>query len=134
VVEAIMEEHLVTAVGYLKLAVEAVGAAIVGFGALATVTVYFLSLFGIRKRSYTEIRLFLGRYLALGLEFQLGSDILSTAVAPTIAEVKILAAIAVIRTALNYFLSKEIERERQEVEAARRTEAANDPEHRGASG
>jgi uncharacterized membrane protein len=134
VVEAIMEEHLVTAVGYLKLAVEAVGAAIVGFGALATVAVYFLSLFGIRKRSYTEIRLFLGRYLALGLEFQLGSDILSTAVAPTIAEVKILAAIAVIRTALNYFLSKEIERERQEVEAARRTEAANDPEHRGASG
>jgi uncharacterized membrane protein len=134
VVEAIMEEHLVTAVGYLKLAVEAVGAAIVGFGALATVVVYLLSLFGIRKRSYTEIRLFLGRYLALGLEFQLGSDILSTAVAPTIAEVKILAAIAVIRTALNYFLSKEIERERQEVEAARRTEAANDPEHRGASG
>jgi uncharacterized membrane protein len=134
VVEAIMEEHLVTAVGYLKLAVEAVGAAIVGFGALATVVVYLLSLFGIRERSYTEIRLFLGRYLALGLEFQLGSDILSTAVAPTIAEVKILAAIAVIRTALNYFLSKEIERERQEVEAARRTEAANDPEHRGASG
>jgi uncharacterized membrane protein len=72
--------------------------------------------------------------LVLGLEFQLGSDILSTAVAPTIAEVKILAAIAVIRTALNYFLSKEIERKREEVEAARRTEAANDPEHRGASG
>jgi uncharacterized membrane protein len=134
VVEAIMEEHLVTVVGYLKLAVEAVGAAIVGFGALATVVVYSLSLFGIRKRPYTEIRLFLGRYLALGLEFQLGSDILSTAVAPTIAEVKILAAIAVIRTALNYFLSKEIERERQEVEAARHAEAVNDPEHRGASG
>ena len=128
-----MEELLVTAVGYLKLAVEAVGAAIVGFGALATVVVYLLSVFGIRKRSYTEIRLFLGRYLALGLEFQLGSDILSTAVAPTIAEVKILAAIVVIRTVLNYFLSKEIERERQEVEATRHAETANDPEHRVAS-
>ena len=122
-----MEELLVTAVGYLKLAVEAVGAAIVGFGALATVVVYLLSVFGIRKRSYTEIRLFLGRYLALGLEFQLGSDILSTAVAPTIAEVEILAAIVVIRTVLNYFLSKEIEREREEVEATRRTEAVNEP-------
>src|SRR5918911_5304804 len=122
-----MEEHLVTAVGYLKLAVEAVGAAIVGFGALATLVIYLLSLFGIRKRSYTEIRLFLGRYLVLGLEFQLGSDILSTAVAPTFAEIKILAAIVVIRTVLNYFLSKEIEREREEVEAA------NDPEHRAAS-
>jgi uncharacterized membrane protein len=128
-----VEELLVTAVGYLKLAVEAVGAAIVGFGALATVVIYLLSVFGIRKRSNTEIRLFLGRYLALGLEFQLGSDILSTAVSPTIDEVKILAAIVVIRTVLNYFLSKEIERERQEVEAARRTEAANDPEHHAAS-
>jgi uncharacterized membrane protein len=122
-----VEELLVTAVGYLKLAVEAVGAAIVGFGALATVVVYLLSVFGIRKRSYTEIRLFLGRYLVLGLEFQLGSDILSTAVSPTIDEVKILAAIVVIRTVLNYFLSKEIERERQEVEAARRVEAVNEP-------
>jgi len=122
-----MEELLVTAVGYLKLAVEAVGAAIVGFGALATVVVYLLSVFGIRKRSYTEIRLFLGRYLALGLEFQLGSDILSTAVAPTIAEVEILAAIVVIRTLLNYFLSREIEREREEVEAARRAETVNEP-------
>src|SRR5918996_2250788 len=123
-----MEEHLVTVVGYLKLAVEAVGAAIVGFGALATVVVYLLSLFGIRKRSYTEIRLFLGRYLALGLEFQLGSDILSTAVAPTIAEVKILAAIVVIRTVLNYFLSREIERERQEVESTRRGQPTMEPD------
>ena len=87
-----MEELLITAVGYLKLAVEGVGAAIVGFGALATVAVYLLSMFGIRKRSYTEIRLFLGRYLALGLEFQLGADILSTAVAPTIAEVQDLGS------------------------------------------
>ena len=36
-------------------------------------------------------------------------------------------AIVVIRTVLNYFLSKEIERERQEVEAARRAEAVNEP-------
>jgi uncharacterized membrane protein len=128
-----VEEFLITAVGYLKLAVEAVGAVIVGFGALATVVIYLLSLFGIRKRSNTEIRLFLGRYLVLGLEFQLGSDILSTAVAPTIDEIKILAAIVVIRTVLNYFLSKEIEREREEVEAAKRTQAANDPEHHAAS-
>ena len=125
-----MEEFLVTAVGYLKLVVEAVGAAIVGFGALATLVIYLLSLFGIRKRSYTEIRLFLGRYLVLGLEFQLASDILSTAVSPTFAELEILAFIVVIRTVLNYFLSKEIERE--EMEVAKRTQVANDPEHRAA--
>jgi hypothetical protein len=33
----------------------------------------------------------------------------------------------VIRTVLNYFLSKEIERERQEVEGARRAEGVNEP-------
>ena len=60
-------------------------------------------------------------------------EFLVTAVAPTIDEIKILAAIVVIRTVLNYFLSKEIEREREEVEAAKRTQAANDPEHHAAS-
>jgi uncharacterized membrane protein len=47
------------------------------------------------------------------LAFQLAGDILSTAVTPTFEEVQLLAAIAVIRAALNYFLSKELERERE---------------------
>ena len=76
---------------------------------------FVLSFFGLSEYSSSEIRLYLGRYLALGLEFQLGADILSTAVAPTISDVQLLAAIAVIRTGLNYFLSKELERERREV-------------------
>ena len=50
-------------------------------------------------------------HMALGLEFQLASDILATAVAPTFEEVQLLAAIVVIRTVLNYFLQKELERE-----------------------
>ncbi len=129
-----MEELLVTAVGYLTLAVEAVGAIIVGLGALSTAAIYVLSLLGMRKRSNSEIRLFLGRYLALGLEFQLGADILGTAVAPTIAEVELLAAIVVIRTVLNYFFSKEIERERQEVESTRRGQVAMEPDYRAGQG
>src|SRR5215216_2571382 len=110
-----MEELLITAVDYLRLAVEAIGAAIVGFGVLATAFRYLLSLVGIREYTNTEIRLYLGRYLALGLEFQIGADILSTAVAPTFDDVLLLGAIVVIRTVLNYFLSKELERERQQV-------------------
>lgn len=39
----------------------------------------------------------------------LAADILLTAVAPTWDEIAKLAAIATIRTALNYFLQKEIE-------------------------
>ncbi len=110
-----MEDYLITAVDYLRLLVEAIGAAIVGFGSVATAAMFLLTLLGIRRDSNTEIRLFLGRYLALGLEFQIGADILSTAIAPTLDEILLLGAIVVIRTVLNYFLSKELERERQQV-------------------
>jgi len=110
-----VEEYLITAVDYLRLVVEAIGAAIVGFGAVASASRYVLTLVGLREDSNTEIRLYLGRFLALGLEFQIGADILSTAVAPTFDDVLLLGAIVVIRTVLNYFLSKELERERREV-------------------
>src|SRR5436305_1423614 len=110
-----MEEFLVTAVGYLRMTIEAIGAAIVGLGALMTTFRFVLSFFGLKEYTNSEIRLYLGRYLALGLEFQVGADILSTAIAPTISDVVLLAAIVAIRTLLNYFLSKELERERREV-------------------
>jgi uncharacterized membrane protein len=116
-----VEEYLITAVDYLRLVVEAIGAAVVGFGAIATAVRYVLTLVRIRDDTNTEIRLYLGRFLALGLEFQIGADILSTAVAPTLDAVMLLGAIVVIRTVLNYFLSKELEREQAqpEREAAR---------------
>ena len=112
-----MEELLITTVGYLRLAIEAVGATVIGIGALSTTYLYALSLLGLRNYTNTQIRLHLGQYLALGIDFQLGSDILGTAVSPTFEEVVLLAAIVVIRTVLNYFLSKELERERKEVES-----------------
>lgn len=56
-----------------------------------------------------EIRLKLGRWLALSLEFALAADILRTAVAPSWDEIGKLAAIAVLRTALNFFLQREID-------------------------
>jgi uncharacterized membrane protein len=113
----IVEEFLITAVGYLRLAVEAVGAAVIGIGALSTTFLYALSMLGLKRYTNTQIRLHLGQYLALGIEFQLGSDILGTAVSPTPEELGMLAAIVVIRTVLNYFLSKELEREREELES-----------------
>jgi uncharacterized membrane protein len=112
-----VEEFLITAVGYLRLAVEAVGAAVIGIGALSTTFLYALSMLGLKRYTNTQIRLHLGQYLALGIEFQLGSDILGTAVSPTPEELGMLAAIVVIRTVLNYFLSKELEREREELES-----------------
>ncbi len=54
------------------------------------------------------IRLALGRSLSLALEFQLAADILGTALNPTIRDIATLAAIAALRTALNYFLGREL--------------------------
>lgn len=65
-----------------------------------------------------EIRLSLGRSLALALELELGADILKTAVAPTWNDIGLLAAIAVLRTALNYFLERELRNAEQRKEAS----------------
>jgi uncharacterized membrane protein len=59
--------------------------------------------------------------LALALEFQLGADIVATTTSPTETNLIQLGVIAVIRTFLNIFLSREIEAEqRWEEEEARR--------------
>lgn len=60
---------------------------------------------------FNQIRIQFGTWLALALEFQLGSDVLATTVAPTIQDLGKLAVVAVVRTFLNYFLSKELEAE-----------------------
>ncbi|MFC3834868.1 DUF1622 domain-containing protein [Deinococcus rufus] len=59
------------------------------------------------------LRLRLGRWLAVSLEFLLAADILRTAVAPSWQDIGQLGAIALIRTALNYFLQREIEAQAQ---------------------
>jgi len=60
-------------------------------------------------QSRLEVRLRLGRWLALGLDFTLAADILRTAVSPTWHDIGQLAAIAGLRTALNFFLEREID-------------------------
>lgn len=62
-------------------------------------------------QSFNKIRIKFGMWLALALEFQLGADILATTITPTLESLAKLALIAVIRTFLNYFLSKELEAE-----------------------
>jgi uncharacterized membrane protein len=61
---------------------------------------------------FTTMRLDFARYLALALEFQLAADVLQTAITPTLDQLGILAVIATIRTALNFFLAREMKDER----------------------
>ena len=62
-----------------------------------------------------QTRIILARYLVLALEFQLAADVLETAILPEWSKIGQLAAIAAIRTGLNYFLSKEIDEGRGEL-------------------
>ncbi len=121
-----MEELLREVVAVLVVVVEACGAAVIAVGALWAFVRFVWA--GVRRsdtRAFVSVRLTLGRFLALGLEFQLASDILTTAVAPTFEEIGKLAAIAAIRTALNYFLSREIAEERRQL--AEEERSGSDP-------
>ena len=106
------ESAIVNAVLWLKLLVETTGAIVIGLGVIAAAYKFARSLVPPQLERYNEIRLTLARFLALALEFQLGADILSTAVAPSWDQIGKLGAIAVIRTALNYFLTREMREER----------------------
>ena len=90
--------------------VEAVGVLVVTVGIVRAMVRYVSSLVR-RSQPFPpeDLRLDLGRSLALALEFLLGADILRTAVEPTWDEIARLAAIAAIRTALNFFLERELE-------------------------
>jgi len=124
-----VEEQVRSSVEWLRLMVEALGAVVIAAGLVVVVLALVRHLLFERGGSFTPIRLAFARYLTLALELQLAADILSTAVAPTWDRIGKLAAIAVIRTTLNYFLSKEVREESAETHAmlARRQPAQERP-------
>lgn len=133
------ESTLRDVVDALVRLVEAAGALVIFVGAAIGFVRFVVE--GLRHRDpevFVPVRLGLGRFLALGLEFQLASDILRTAIAPSFQELGKLAAVAAIRTALNFFLAREIRDESgtvQRVRAARAAgSAAEDPDGRGGPG
>ena len=93
---------------WIKLIIEAVGVIVIAFGVVFSLVCYGKHLFSRDDANYVPLRLSLARYLIVALEFQLAADILATAIAPSWNEIGKLAAIAAIRTVLNYFLEKEI--------------------------
>ena len=119
-----------TAIEYLARGVEFAAALIIGLASIEA-TIKAMALFVKRNappQQKNEVRLTLGRWLAVALEFELAADILNTAVTPTWNDIEKLAAIATLRTALNYFLEREIERESQpaQIEAEEVTTGAKE--------
>ena len=110
------QERVREAIDWIVLIIESAGAVIIAVGAvLAFIMVIRAFRHALRPDAFTLARLTLGSYLVLGLEFQLAADVLKTAVAPSFTEIGQLAAIAGIRTVLNYYLEKEIAKEKAEL-------------------
>lgn len=119
-----LEHALALVVSLLMLILESVSVLCI---LLALVTTLQLAIAQTSRRrgfSFVDVRLRFGTWLALALEFQLAADVLSTTVAPSFEALGKLGAIAVIRTFLNYFLSKELE---AEAEIQARTKEVQSP-------
>ena len=108
-------ETLASGAEGVRLALDAIGIGVIAIGAAAALgSIVRARLRGERAR-FTAVRLMLARYLALGLEFQLAADVVDTAISPEWKHIGQLAAIATIRTTLNYFLSREMREERESL-------------------
>jgi uncharacterized membrane protein len=89
-------------------------------GALITVWGIILSLADFLKKEISQekdvikineaIRLKLGSYLVLALEFFIASDIVKTIITPTWESLGILGTIVIIRTILTHFLTKDLKK------------------------
>src|ERR1700750_396224 len=90
-------------------AAEILSAVIIGLAIIKVLVNYLTRIHPSKiKISKEEIRVHFGGSVAVALELLLGADVLATAVAPSWNDIGKLAAIAILRTALNYFLAKEL--------------------------
>ena len=113
-----LELALSHVVAGIQLAIELTGGVIIVWGCLVTTIDLLWRAAARQSFDFTRSRLRLGRHLALALEYQLAADILATAFSPSWEQLGKLAAVAAIRTGLNFFLSLEIERSESAAAAA----------------
>ena len=114
-VSSIIKEHSQHIMLYLADTIQLCAALVIGLAAAQAVFQSLVIFFrrGPSESATDDVRLRLGRWLVLALEFQVAADVLRTAVAPTWNEIGQLSAIIILRTALNFFLQKEIEKAAQ---------------------
>lgn len=109
--------YLEQAVYWLKSLAEATSVVLIALGIFAALYRLLRVFFNPTRQGYEKTRLTLSRFLILALEFQLASDILGTAISPSWTQLGQLAAIASIRTLLNFFLGREMKEEEETLAA-----------------
>lgn len=105
----LIERLLLESAFFLKIVIESVALLILSIAVLQAIKKILISRRKIRQKvCLNSIRIELGTSLALALELLLAADIVATAVSATWQSLGQLAAIAGIRTFLNFFLEKEV--------------------------
>jgi uncharacterized membrane protein len=125
--EILPESTLREMVDLMVRLIEACGAVVIMIGAVVAIAKFVVALGRRDINQFSSVRLSLARFLVLGLEFQLAADVLRTAISPSFEEIGKLAAIAAIRTLLNYFLNREIAQEQREVELLKHPRTVDPP-------
>ncbi|PIZ75912.1 hypothetical protein COY06_02390 [Candidatus Peregrinibacteria bacterium CG_4_10_14_0_2_um_filter_41_8] len=90
-------EIAATVVGYIAVLV------IIG-GLIHGLVILVKHLLNPKQFPFTVVRLVVGQYLLLGLEFLIAKDILQSVLQPTISELTQLGILVLIRIVLNFFL------------------------------
>ncbi|MDO5425208.1 MAG: DUF1622 domain-containing protein [Eubacteriales bacterium] len=106
-------------IAYLEMVLEKlVEAGILLFEFIGVGIIIWTSLVSFYKyiRRRPETRIYLGKGLAMGLEFKLGSEILRTVSVREWNEIAIVAGIIALRAALTFLLHWEIKEEEKEAE------------------
>jgi uncharacterized membrane protein len=105
-----MEESFREVASIIALAIEALVVFIITLGAVEALVRTFGELPGKRmhRAARRETWLRFAAWILLALEFALAADIVRTAIAPSWDDIGKLAAIAGIRTVLNWFLGRDL--------------------------
>ena len=115
-----MEETFRVYAGYVALGLEVIAVLVIACGGISAIAGLIRRLTAKSAQPLTrrkEVFVNLGVWLLLGLEFELGADIIRSAISPTWEQLGQLGAIALIRTFLNYFLEKDIEKYAEDKES-----------------
>ncbi len=101
------------------LCVGAVGLLIILYGvARGTVKLLVTEVRGSKTQDRNTLRMDLGYYLLLGLEFLVAADIIETLLAPGLEHVLVLGAIVLIRTVISISLNWELKQHAEHVAEA----------------
>lgn len=103
----------------LAVVIDLIGIAIVLYGfvvALFSFVSQEVTRYRKGQSAYTcqSVRLTLGMYILLGIEFMIASDIIHTVITRELGDLLFVALLVAIRTAISFFLGKELEEARHQ--------------------